>query len=178
MKKLFSVSVLVVMASTLAWLDTRRRYDVTSVSFPFANSLSEAVAICKQEAQKELSEDLVDLRKYGISRYHTDKEAIRQVISIPCDTNTVQDDFVSRDRGLDLGEICLVGDNAKIRVQKLIPDEYSIGDPNWNKPTIENALLAAVHYPCKNGNGCEEVLTKRPPIRWVVRDPRKCNLRR
>ena len=161
MKKLFAVSALVVIASTLAGCDNRRRYDVTSVSTTFARSLSEAVAICKLEAQTELSEDLIELRKYGRSQYHTDKEAIRKVISIPCDSNTVKDDFVSRERGLDLGEICLVSSNAEMRVQRLIPDEYSVDDPTWNKPTIERAYLGGVFYPCKNGNGCEKVLTKK-----------------
>lgn len=47
----------------------------------------------------------------------------------------------------------------------------------WNKPTIENNCLSVVYYPCKNGNGCEEVLAS-DPVRWVVRDPSKCNLRR
>ena len=167
------------MASMLAGCVTRDRghdLDGPYGSLPFASSLSEAIAICKKEAQEELSEDLEGLKKFGSAQYHTDKKAIRQIISIPCDTNYVDDDSFSSKRGLDIGEICNVSSNADLRVQKLIPDEDSVGDPYWNKPTIENTYLSVVHYPCKNGNGCEKVLTDSFPLRWVVRDPRKCNL--
>ena len=174
MKKLFYLT-LVVVASMLAGCDVRKRYDIKNSTLPFANSLSEAIATCKQEAQDDLSEDLKLLEKYGYARYHTDKDAIREVISIPCDTNYVARESVSRERGLDLGEICSVSSNADMRVQKLIPDEDSVDDPNWNNPTIENTYLSVVHYPCKNGNDCEKVLVS-DPVRWVVRDPIKCNL--
>ena len=61
-------------------------------------------------------------------------------------------------------------------VTKLIPDEDSVDDPNWNKPTQRTIVLSVVHYPCKNGNGCETVLTDSWPVRRVLRDPSKCNL--
>ena len=66
-----------------------------------------------------------------------------------------------------------------MRVQKLIPDEDSVGDPNWNKPFIKDAHLTFVRYPCKNGNGCETMrisLDEYPYFDEIVRDPSKCNL--
>ena len=162
----------------LAGCDTRDRYDVDDPynSLTFASSLSEAIAICKKEAQEELSEDLEGLKNYGSAFYHTDKDAIRKVTEIRCSTNYVDDDSVSRKRGLDLGEICNVSAEPPMWVEKLIPDEDSVNDPNWNKPTKRSIVLSVVQYPCKNGNGCEKVLVTEPDVRWVVRDPSKCNL--
>jgi hypothetical protein len=160
----------------LAGCDSRQRYDASDSSLPFANSLEEAIRTCKAEAQKNLDKDRDDLSRYGVTLYHSDKEAIREVVSIPCDTNYVDDDTVSEARGLDLGEICLVSSNATMRVVRLIPDQKSVDDPNWNKPKIDDALaLGVVMYPCKNGNGCEKVLVS-DPVRWVIRDPTKCSL--
>ena len=110
----------------LAGCDTRSRYDVdeTTVRFPFASSLSEAIATCKKRNQTHLEADLYWMKTTGgRPRFHTDEKAIRQVISMTCDWNTVEKNKVSRKRGLDLGEICSVNGRADVRVQKLIPDE-------------------------------------------------------
>ena len=174
--KLLTGFVSLLFASTLlVGCDTRKRYDVENSSLPFANSLSEAIAVCKKESQAELANDRKELKEIGFTRYHSDKEAVRQVLSVPCDTNYVDDTSVSKERGLDLGEICNVSSNATMRVQKLIPDEDSVNDPNWDKPFVQDIVLSVVHYPCKTGNGCEKILV-RDPVRWVVRDSSKCNL--
>ena len=175
MKKVPILVSLVIASSLLAGCDTRTRYDVDDSSLPFANSLSEAISICKKDSEADLRQDRKWLSDYGLASYHSDKRAVRQVLSIPCDTNYVDNDSVSRKRGLDLGEICNISDNATMRVKKLIPDKESVSDPNWDKPFVERVVLSVVQYPCKNGNGCEKILAGNP-VRWVVRDPSKCNL--
>ena len=115
----------------LVGCDTRDRYDVdkATVSFPFASSLSEAIATCKKRNQTYLEADLHWMKTTGgRTRFHSDKKAIRQVILLACDKNQVEESKVSRKRGLDLGEICSVRARADVRVQKLIPDDDSAGD--------------------------------------------------
>tara|TARA_B100000214_G_scaffold327917_1_gene266737 strand:- start:8 stop:187 length:180 start_codon:yes stop_codon:yes gene_type:complete len=51
---------------------------------------------------------------------------------------------------LKLGEICTVDDNALMKVRRLVPDEFSDGDPNWNKTRIEEiGYMSVVTYPCR-----------------------------
>ena len=135
----------------------------------FASSLSGAIATCKANAQFNLTADREALENDGSGRYHSGKDALRDVLSTPCDTNYVLND------GLDWGEICAVSDGATMRVQKFIPDKTSIDAPNWDKSFVKNTLIALVLYPCRYGNGCEKVLVSNP-VRWVVRNPSKCNL--
>ena len=153
-----------------------------------AESLTEAIAICKAEVQKHLEDDREFLSEYGMAWYHTDKKAIRAIISAPCNTNYTLADRVNKERGLGRTEVCFVSSNAKMRSQKLIPDEKSIDDPNWNKPVVTDEVLSVTSYPCKKGNGCEKVVRdyldpdwRRDPAlkgvsSWVVLNPSKCNL--
>ena len=177
MKKVQILVAIAFASSMMSGCDTRRRWDVKDSSLPFANSLIEAISTCKNEAQARLREDQEILSEYGFASYHTDEEAARQVLSIPCDTNYVSENWVSRARGLDLGEICSVSDNSTMRVKKLIPDEDSVNNKNWDEPYVTDLItLSVVQYPCKNGNGCEKILVTDPDVRWIVRDPSKCNL--
>lgn len=159
MKRLTAIASLLFACTLLVGCDMRKRYDIDknpkNFKISFANSQAEALILCEAEVKKELAKDREMLKKYGFARYHSDKWAVKEVVTTECRENTrsVEDGntWVSPKRGLDLGEICWVSSKAidMIRVEKLIPDEDSVDDPNWNKPTLEFGVSEHVKYPCR-----------------------------
>ena len=115
-----------------------------------AESYEEAYEICKEEVKIELKKDLEEQRKYNIASYHSDKYEIRELIKADCDRVQVADHLYNKKARLKLGEICTVDDNALMKVRRLVPDELSVGDPNWNKTRIEEiGYMSVVTYPCR-----------------------------
>ena len=134
----------------------RKRYDIDkdprNFKIPFGNSQAEALILCEAEVEKELAKDRKMLEERGYAFYHSDKWALREVVTTECSENTSSDGntWVSPKRGLDIGEICVVTRKGTdmMRVQRLIPDETSVDDPDWNKPTLEFGFVVHAHYPC------------------------------
>ena len=158
MKRLTAIASLLFACTLLVGCDMRKRYDIdknpNNFKMSFANSQAEALILCEAEVKKELAKDRELLKEYGYARYHSDKWAVREVVSTECRENpTSAEDgntWVSPKRGLDIGEICAVTSKAidMIRVERLIPDETSVDNPDWNKPTLEFGFVEHVKYPC------------------------------
>jgi hypothetical protein len=158
MKKVPILVSLVIASSLLVGCDTRRRYDIdkdlSNFKIPFANSQAEALVKCEAEVKKELAKDREMLEEFGYARYHSDKWALKEMLTTECRESplSVEDGntWVSPKRGLDLGEVCIVSTDAidMMRVQRLIPDETSVDDPDWNKPTLEFGIKKLAFYPC------------------------------
>ena len=114
-----------------------------------AGSYEEAYKICKEKVKIALKKDLEDQRKYNIASYHSDKYESKELIKANCDRIQVADHLYDKKARLKLGEICTVDDNGLMKVRRLVPDEFSVGDPNWNKTRIEViGYMSVVTYPC------------------------------
>ena len=115
-----------------------------------AGSYETAYKICKIEVQLALEKSLANQKKYNIALYHSDKYEAKELIKADCTMAGVADHLYNKKMRLKPGDICVVSDNNLFRIQKLIPDENSVGDPDWNKPRITSTVpMSAVTYPCK-----------------------------
>ena len=115
-----------------------------------AGSYETAYEICKIEVQKALEKSLENQKKYNISLYHSDRYEAKELIKADCTMAGVTDHLYNKKMRLKPGDICVVSDNNLFRIQKLIPDADSVGDPDWNKPRIESTVpMSTVTYPCK-----------------------------